>query len=63
MHAMGLDAIVRVAKVLAAADRQAADRGEQVWSTLTVDEQVRYSVLARVAIEEYLAAIADARTV
>lgn len=55
----------RVAYAIAAADHGVpgdSSRGEGLWSALSKEEQARYLMLARVAVEEYLVAVADART-
>lgn len=59
---MTLDVLVRVAKAIAAADRKLPGRDDEVWPTLTAEEQAVYTMKARVAVEAYLAAIAEART-
>lgn len=61
MLGVTLDVLVRVAKAIAAADRKLPGRDDEVWSTLSIDEQAFYTMQARVAVEAYLAAIADAR--
>lgn len=57
-----LDHAVRVAKAIAAADKNVPGRGSSLWATLSIDEQARYTVIAKEAITEYLAAVADSRT-
>lgn len=53
--------VVEVAKAIAAADRGVSGRGGDVWATLSVDDQVRYTVMAQEAVAAYLAAVANSR--
>jgi hypothetical protein len=57
------DVLLRVAQALAAADRGSpgSSLDQSLWKTLEPDEQARYRMLARSAVEEYLTAIAEAR--
>lgn len=54
----------RVAQAIAAADAgiPGDDRGRGLWPSLSAGTQGRYLMMARVAVEEYLAAVAQART-
>jgi hypothetical protein len=58
-HAGVLDHLVRVAKAIAAADRNCPGRGDSIWPSLSLDEQTRYVGIAREAIETYIEAVAD----